>query len=301
MNLPRSKMDKEIIDKYVKAGKIVVEAINYGKSIIKPGAPVLEVLDKIELKIQELGGKLAFPAQISLNEVAAHYCSDLNDKNILKDQVVKVDVGVHIDGYIADTAITLDLSGKYFELLKANHEALAAALRIVKPGVALLEIGRTIHEVITSYGFSPVRNLSGHGLGHYNIHTRPSIPNFDNGNKNVLEEGMVIAIEPFASTGSGVVQESSPATIFTLKNDYGVRDPITRNILMEIKTYKGLPFAKRWLENKFGVPKTNFALKQLIAKGCLEEHPPLVDKGGIVSQAEHSIIVLDKPIVFTKG
>src|SRR3989344_1958498 len=301
MNLPRSKMDKEIIDKYVKAGKIAVEAINYGKSIIKPGAPVLEVLDKIELKIQELGGKLAFPAQISLNEVAAHCCSDLNDKNILKDQVVKLDVGVHIDGYIADTAITIDLSGKYSELLKANKEALEAALKIVKPGTSLSEIGRTIHEIITGYGFSPVRNLSGHGLGHYNIHTKPSVPNFDNKNQNKLEEGMVIAIEPFASTGSGVVQESSPATVFTLKNDSGARDPITRNVLLEIKTYKGLPFAKRWLERKFGVPKTNFALKQLITKGCLEEHPPLVDKGGIVSQAEHSVIVLDKPIVFTRG
>ena len=293
-------MDKDTIDKYVKAGKIASEAITYGKSLIKPGASILEVLDKVEQKIHDLGGKLAFPAQISLNEVAAHFCPNADDKILLNNQVVKLDVGVHIDGYIADTAITIDLSGKYSELLKANKEALEAALRIVKPGVALSEIGRTIHEVITGYGFSPVRNLSGHGLGHYNIHTKPSVPNFDNGNKNVLEEGMVIAIEPFASTGSGVVQESSPASVFTLKSDSGVRDPITRSVLMEIKTYKGLPFAKRWLERKFGAPKANFALKQLIAKGCLEEHPPLVDKQGVVSQAEHSVIVLDKPIVFTR-
>ena len=301
MKPPLSKMDKEIIEKYVKAGKIVSEAITYGKSLIKPGASVLDVLDKVELKIHELGGKPAFPAQISLNDVAAHSCPNIDDKVILKDQVVKLDVGVHIDGYIADTAITIDLSGKYSELLKANKEALEAALKIVKPGTSLSEIGRTIHEIITGYGFSPVRNLSGHGLGHYNIHTKPSVPNFDNKNQNKLEEGMVIAIEPFASTGSGIVQESSPATVFTLRNDSGVRDPITRNILLEIKTYKGLPFAKRWLERKFGVPKTNFALRQLITKGCLEEHPPLVDKGGIVSQAEHSVIVLDKPIVFTRG
>jgi methionyl aminopeptidase len=294
-------LSKEILDKYVKAGKIAAEALNYGKSLIISGAKVIEILDKVEEKIISLGGEIAFPAQISLNEAAAHSCSDLNDETILSDQVVKLDVGAHIEGYIADNALTVDLSGKYDDLVKASREALNAALKIIKPGIKLSEVGRVIHEKITSYGFSPVRNLSGHGLGKFMIHTSPSVPNFDNGNDNVLEENMVIAIEPFASMGAGVVQESSPATVFTLIDDAGVRDPITRNILKEIKTYRGLPFAKRWLERKFGVPKTNFALRQLITKKCLHEHPPLIDQSrGIVSQAEHSVIVKENPIIFTK-
>lgn len=293
-------MDTDTQNKYIQAGKIAAEALKYGESLIKPGAKVKDILVKIEQKIFQLGGGLAFPPQISLNEFAAHCCSDNADETVLKDQVVKLDVGVHIEGHIADTALTVDLSGKYTELVKASREALENALKIIKPGVTLAEIGKVIQDTITKYGFSPVRNLSGHGLGVYQIHSFPSIPNFDNGNKNYLEEGMVIAIEPFASTGSGIVEESSPATIISLVKDHGVRDPITRNILKEIKTYHDLPFAKRWLEEKFG-NKTNFALKQLDNAGCLNAHPPLFDSArGMVSQAEHSVIVGEKSIVFTR-
>ncbi|MFA6461651.1 MAG: type II methionyl aminopeptidase [Candidatus Woesearchaeota archaeon] len=294
-------MDQEIIDKYLKAGKIAAECLQYGSSLIKEGVKVREVLEKVEEKIVSLGGKPAFPAQISLNEFAAHSCSDLNDVTILKDQVVKLDIGVHIDGYIADTALTVDLSGKYTHLVKASREALNNALKIAVPGTTLGEIGKTIQDTIISHGFSPVKNLSGHGLGKFEIHTSPSIPNYDNGNKNVLKEGQVIAIEPFASTGSGLVQESSPATVFTLVSDSGVRDPISRNILKEIKTYQGLPFAKRWLEQKFTSPKTNFGIKQLTTAECLQHHPPLFDTNrGMISQAEHSVIVMKEPIVFTR-
>jgi len=293
-------MDQPTIEKYIKAGKIAGEALQYGQSLIKSGAKVREVLEKVEEKIVQMGGQPAFPAQISLNEFAAHSCSDLQDATILSDQVVKLDLGVHIDGCIADTALTIDLSGKYTDLVKASREALNNALKIAVPGTPLGEIGKVIQETISSYGFSPIKNLSGHGLGKFEIHSSPSIPNYDNGNKNVLKEGMVIAIEPFASTGSGMVQESSPATVFTLTKDSGVRDPITRNILKEIKTYQGLPFAKRWLEVKFG-NKTNFALRQLDAAECLYAHPPLFDTArGMVSQMEHSVIVMEKPIVFTR-
>lgn len=293
-------MDQERLDKYVKAGKIASDALEYGQSLIKKGAKVVEILDQVEERIIKLGGKMAFPVQISLNEFAAHSCSDLNDQTLLEDQVVKLDVGVHIDGFIGDNALTVDLSGKYSDLVKASREALKATLKVVGPEVPLCEIGKTIQEVISSYGFVPVRNLSGHGLGEYDIHTKPSIPNFDNGNKNKLEEGEVIAIEPFASTGAGIVQESSPATVFTLIDEKNIRDPITRNILKEVRTYHSLPFAKRWLERKFGLPKTNFALRTLNKAGCLEEHAPLFDqRRGRVSQAEHSVVVLDKPIVFT--
>ncbi|MBT4539729.1 type II methionyl aminopeptidase [Candidatus Woesearchaeota archaeon] len=294
-------INQDIIEKHIQAGKIAATCLQYGKSLIKPGAKIKDILDSVENKISEMGGKLAFPAQISLNSVAAHACAELSDETVLKDEVIKLDVGVHIDGYIADNALTVDLSGKYSSLIEANKKALDEALKLVKPGVSLSEIGKKIHEVITEAGFSPVRNLSGHGLGHYKIHTSPSIPNFDNGNQNVLQEGMVIAIEPFASTGAGVVQEAGYSTVFTLVKDISVRDPITRKMLLQIKKYKGLPFAKRWLEREFGSAKTNFALRQLVNSGCLEQHPPLVDKEqGIVSQAEHSVIVLDEPIVFTR-
>ena len=138
-------MDPETLQKHLQAGKITAESLAYGKTLIKPGAVVREILDKVEEKIVSLRGTPAFPAQISLNEFAAHCCSDLNDKTMLQDQVVKLDVGVQIDGYIADSALTVDLSWKYADLLKASQEALEKALKIVRPGVTLGEIGKVIH------------------------------------------------------------------------------------------------------------------------------------------------------------
>jgi methionyl aminopeptidase len=294
-------MDKEIEEKYLKAGKIAAEAREFGKSLIKPGVLVVDVLDKVEEKIKSLGGRIAFPAQISLNETAAHFCPLLGDKTEFKDQIIKLDVGVHIDGYIADTALTVDLSDKHGDLLKASKEALDKALALVKPGLAIGEIGKVIHETITGYGFSPVRNLSGHGLGHFDVHSKPSIPNFDTGDERELEEGMVFAIEPFASTGAGVVYESGEAGVFMLAEKRPVRSPITREVLKEIESYEGLPFAKRWLQKKFGA-KVGFAFRELKQLGCLKEFPPLVDEGkGMVSQAEHSVIVTsDGANVFTR-
>jgi methionyl aminopeptidase len=294
-------LTQEQIDDHVKAGKIAAEALQYGKSMIKPGGKVIEVLDKVEAKILELGGGIAFPAQISLNEFAAHSCSDINDKTVFDKQIVKLDVGAHVNGRIADNALTVGLSGEHEDLIKASREALDNVLKEIKIGMTLSEIGKIVQETIESYGFKPVRNLSGHGLGNFNIHVSPSIPNFENGSNFKLEEGMVIAIEPFASSGAGMIKEKGEASVFTLRDDVNVRDPITRKVLGTIRKYKGLPFAKRWLEKEFGEKKTAFALRRLKFSGALTAHKPLADaSSGMVSQAEHSVIILEKPIVFTR-
>ena len=284
-------MDKKDIEKYIQAGKIAAQALEYGKSLIKKDAYMVEVLDKVEQRIFELGAKPAFPAQISCNHIAAHYCPGEEDKTVFSDQVVCLDVGVHIDGFIGDTALTVDLSGRYGELVKASKEALENAIKVIKPGAKLSEVGRSIQDTIQKYGFSPVRNLSGHGLGNYEIHTKPTIPNFDNGDNAKIEKGMVFAVEPFASTGAGVVQESGIATVFELGNKKPVRNIITRQVLKEIETYKGLPFTTRWLTRKFGV-KAKYALKEMEQLSMLHAHPPLADRDkGIISQAEHSLLI----------
>lgn len=237
----------EILEKLKKAGKIAAEALEYSKTLIKPGNYLLEATEKIESRITELGGQLAFPVQISMNDTAAHFCPASDDKTVFKDQIVKVDIGVHIDGWIGDTAMTIDLSQKNEPLVKASRDALNSALKIIRPEIQLREIGRTIHEVITSYGFSPIRNLSGHGLEEYNIHAKPSVPNYDDGNTAKLEENQLIAIEPFATDGAGVVYESSNANVFVLLDRKPVRMPMIRNILNEIDSYNWLPFTPRWL------------------------------------------------------
>lgn len=284
-----------------KAGKIASEALQFGKKKLKPGIKIAGILDDIEEYIREKGAEPAFPAQISINEIAAHQCNV--DEEILKENdVVKLDVGVSVNGYIADNAITICLNKEYKELINATDEALKAAIEKVKPGVTIGEIGKTIQEVIESKGYKPVRNLSGHGLGRYEVHKKPTIPNIDTKDETKLEEGQVIAIEPFASTGSGNVYESGISTIYSVLTLKPVRSMITRNILKEIRKYNNLPFTTRWLNEKFGEGKTRFALKDLEQRGMIRPHPPLADTGnGIVSQSEHTVIVKEKPIITTKN
>ena len=294
-------MEQEEIEKLKTAGRIAAQVLEYGKNLIKRDASLLEVVEKTEEKIFELDGKPAFPVQISCNHLAAHYCPDEEDKTVFSDQVVCLDVGAHVDGFIGDNAVTVDLSGKYENLVRASKEALENAIKTIKVDVTLGEIGKVIQDTIQKYDFAPVRNLSGHGLGKYEQHTKPSIPNFDNGDNTKIEKGMVFAVEPFASTGAGIVQESGIATVFMLENKKPVRSIITRQVLKEIESYNNLPFTTRWLTKKFGA-KAKFALREMEQLGMLHSYPPLADKEkGLISQAEHSILVDDdgKVIVLT--
>lgn len=294
-------MDEETLQHYIKAGKIAAEALKYGSGLIKPGNRIIDACLKVDEKIKELGGELAFPTQISCDDIAAHFCPEIDDETVFDRQVCCLDVGVHVNGFIGDNALTVDLSGKNPELVKASREALENALKKIKIGVKLGEIGKEIHDTIVKYGFSPIRNLSGHGLGNFDIHTYPTVPNFDTGDDTELEEGTVIAIEPFATNGEGIIYESGNPGVFMLTGKKAVRNNFTRMAMKEIDKLNGLPFAKHWLQQKIGKAQANFALREMMQLDMLHGFPPLVDRGhGLVSQAEHTVIVLEKPIVITR-
>jgi methionyl aminopeptidase len=296
-------MEEETLNKYIKAGKIAAEALEYGRGLVKPGLKVLDCAEKIEEKIRLLGAVPAFPVNISFDETAAHYTPATNDELLFDKQLVKLDVGVHFDGCVGgDTATTIDLSGKYTDLVKASREALDAALKVVQIGTPLGKIGKEIEDTIQSFGFKPVRNLSGHGIGEFMIHGPPSIPNYDSGDEEVLEDGMTIAIEPFASTGVGLIQEKGLPQIHSIIANKPVRNIGTRMILRKIDTYEGLPFATRWLAKEFPLFKVNFALRELNQLETLHSYPPLVERtpNSFVSQAEHSVYVGDKVVVMTR-
>lgn len=291
----------EHYDKWIKAGRIAAEALEYGKGLIKPGAKLLEVSEKIEEKIRFLGGECAFPVQISMDHIAAHYCSDPDDESVFEKQLCCLDVGVHVDGCIGDTACTIDLSGANKELVAASRDAVDNAAKMIQIGTTLGEIGKVIQETIESYGFSPIRNLSGHGLSSYNIHDKPSIPNIDTKDETKLEKGQVIAVEPFATNGAGMIYETDKANIFSQINTKPVRSQVSRQILKEIEQYKGLPFTTRWLAKKFPLFKVSFALRELLSLEIIKRYPPLPDvRKGLVSQAEHSFIIDDKVVVTTR-
>lgn len=296
-------MEREIQEKYIEAGRIAKIARDYGQSLINVGANLKDVLEKVEDKIIELGGECAFPPQISVNDIAAHYCADPDEETVFeKEDMCKLDIGVHIEGYIADTAVTVYL-GEDSEMIKlrdASKAGLDAALAIIKPGVTLGEIGRVIDETIRSYGYKPIRNLSGHGLGQYIIHTNPTIPNYDTKDKNVLKAGQVIAIEPFATNGAGMIYETEEANIFSEVANRPVRSMYAREVLKLVKEFNKLPFTTRQISRKLGIGKTKLGIMELIKAGIIRGYPPLPEQqGGMVSQHEHTVIVLDEPIVTT--
>jgi methionyl aminopeptidase len=288
-------LDSDTLAQYVKAGRIAAKALNHGARLIKEGAIIRDVLDKVEEYIAKQGAAPAFPAQISLNAVAAHSCPAQEDETIFSHtDLVKLDVGVHVSGYIGDTALTVNLDKENAEkelLVEASRAARDAAIKLVKAGVTPHELGAAIEHEIMTRGFKPVRNLSGHGLGQYQIHTVPSIPNFASSERHALATGQVIAIEPFATTGKGLIYSSSGPTVFALKQLKPVRSPAAREVLEKIKEYNGLPFTERWLTRAFGA-KAKLGLLELRRVGILQEYPPLPEESkGLVSQSEHTLLV----------
>ncbi|MDO8537969.1 MAG: type II methionyl aminopeptidase [archaeon] len=292
-------MEKKELDSYIKAGQICKEVQDNAKKNIKKGQKLLDIAERIEKEIKQLDGELAFPVNLGLNNIAAHYTPSIGDTTILEADVLKVDIGVHVNGFIADSAMTLDFSGKHKELVEASEKALENALKKFQVGTSIGEIGKEIQETIESYGFKPVHNLSGHGLGEFQAHLPPNIPNIARVDLKKIEEGKAYAIEPFASTGKGYVKETQSVEIFELVEPKPIRNAHARKMLLEIsKKYSTLPFAERWLEKGFTELQRKFALKELMKAKILGTHPVLKEEEGIfVSQAENTVIIHEGKLI----
>ncbi len=278
---------EDILEKYREAGRILKIVRTEAADMVRVGNSLLEVADFVEKKTIELGGRPAFPCNISRNQEAAHATPKAGDTDVFGKDIVKLDLGVHVDGYIADSAITVDLSGNS-DLVKASEDALAAAIDLMKPGISTGEVGAVIEETIRSYGLSPILNLTGHGLSQYEAHDNPSVPNKHVEGGVILREGDVLAIEPFATNGTGLVHDGSWAEIYSLIRKKPVRLPAVRTVLKQVEEYRELPFAKRWLNSD----KLDFSLIQLERAGIIHSYPVLIEStGGLVSQAEHTLII----------
>lgn len=288
--------DDDVLAYYCDAGKIASSVMKRGTSMIREGNPVINVVESIERMVEEKGAGLAFPLNLSFNEDAAHDTASPDEQRIFSEgDVVKLDLGVHLEGYIADTAVTVDL-GDHGLLLEASMTALEKAIEIVRPGVTSGAIGGAIQREIEARGFRPITNLTGHGLARYSIHTPPSIPNISFPGGARLEEGMVFAIEPFASTGSGRVSEKNRAEIFQQTAVKPVRLPSARKVLDSVRNRHGMPFARRWITDG----KQDIALASLINQGIVRSYPVLSDvPGSRVSQHEHTIIVTSDGCIVT--
>ena len=278
---------------FIQAGALAREVRSFGKSLIQKGASYNDVLKKINQKILDLGAIPAFPPQMALNEVAAHFLTEPGEDIIFSDQLVKLDVGVCFNGAVGDCAVTVDLSGKYQHIIDAAEAALLAAEKIIRVGLPIREIGKVIETTILSFGLQPVRNLCGHGLGLYRVHTAPLIPNYDDQCKGYVQPGMTFAIEPFATNGKGMIREKGSSTLFSLLKEKPVSLPLASQLIEKMKTFKALPFCLHdLLSDEILLAETKQVLNALVSYGIVGSYPPLVEEAnGFVAQAENSVLV----------
>jgi methionyl aminopeptidase len=293
-----------MMKKYKRAGRIASEVRKGVRSFVKPGTPILDICEKVEKSIIRKGGKPAFPCNVCVNEVAAHYSSPPKDKRTIPNNaIVKIDIGVHVDGYIADTATTVNLKPEYDGMVFAIEKTLEQVIKAIRPNVQTKWLGETAKKTIEQYGFKPIRNLTGHQMKRYILHAGKSIPSVPRFAISKLKTGEVFAVEPFLtlSAGSGEVQGLDEAYILRYHRSKSTRNPKARELLEVIeKAYRYLPFSQRWLKDFLPPEELDQAFKDLVSNRSVSAYLVLVEKNKqAVAQAEHTLIVTETGCVVT--
>ena len=291
---------KEVFQKYRQAGKIAAEAREKAKKIIHENMPIIDLCEKVEALIRERGGEPAFPCNVSVNEVAAHYTSPPQDKRIIpKGSIVKIDLGAHVDGYIADTAVTVCFNPEYENLLETAETALEKAVEILRPGLSVSQFGSIIQGTIKSHGCKTISNLTGHQIGRYLIHTGKSLPNVPpivpQFSLTKIGVGEIYGVEPFVTVPDAVgkVKNASEAFIFRFLKRKSLRNPDAKRLLDYIKEkLHTLPFAERWLQGVVPNNRYKAAFSELLSSKSIMAYPVFVEESRKpVAQAEHTVMI----------
>ncbi|MFW9899296.1 MAG: type II methionyl aminopeptidase [Candidatus Thorarchaeota archaeon] len=293
-------MSEDYLQDYIKAGKAVIAAKKLAREITKSGALFLEIANRCEAEIINNGCALAFPINMSLNEIAAHYSPPIDDNTVVPEMgLLKIDIGAHFNGYIADSAFTINIDNdpELQNYVDAAKEGLEVAIEIFKPGIKLYELGEVIANRIIAHGLRPIVNLGGHELKQYILHAGPFIPNYKEKIHNqVLKPGDAYACEPFATSGVGRVDNGPRSYIYRFVKKIKKNIPYEEQGFMNNieKHCKHLPFSPRFLENNNLIPKTkiNRIIDSFLRKKILDHYPILVERTGApVAQEEHTIVI----------
>lgn len=283
-------MDQEKREHHVKAGKAVQKAKDVAENEAEEGVSFSGLAEKIEETVRDQGCEPAFPVNLSRNNEAAHYTPGPSTERTLNaSDVLKIDIGAHSDGYIADTAVTVNPSGDHQQMIEAAREVLKKAIDFVEPGVTVGEFGIYVEKQVPDE-YNIVQNLTGHYVGRYKQHAGVSIPNKHNQNTHEFEKGDSVAIEPFLTTGTGRVRNGKDGNIYKLENERSVRGRNERKLMKKMKDFNGLPFTTRWFDGFGGREK--MAMKKMVKSDIVHSYPILRDeKGSVVVQAEQTILV----------
>lgn len=283
--------DQKELEKLRRAGRISAEARDLGMSMVAEDVKLFDVAEEVEGYIRSHGCGLAFPCNISVNEIAAHYTPSVNDKLRFEiGDVVKVDCGAQVDGFVGDTAGTVEVGTKRFkDLIASSKKARDVVMEFIGEGCPVNEIGRAVNMSITGDGFKPITNLTGHEIKPYNLHSGLSVPNYDDGNEARLEQGMIIACEPFATNGAGAIKCDRPGNICRILRERPLADPTLKEFFDYIKgEFSTFPFCARSCD----YPKAEIRIKELIRHGLVSSYAILKEvKGGCVTQAEHTVYI----------
>jgi methionyl aminopeptidase len=289
-------ISKDELEAYRRGGQIISQLRKVVPPLVHEGGLVRDLCEKVEAEILAMGGQPAFPCNVGINEVAAHYTSPWDDRSVVpRESVVKVDFGVHFDGYLNDSAVTVSFDPVYDSMIKIAEEALRVGVERIAHGVRLSEVGEQIEKTIAQYGCRPIRNLTGHKIERYTIHAGRSVPNVAGPAPGRFEAGEVYAIEPFVTVrdAAGRVEDADRAFIYRAVRDRGARSESARKIVEHVRrTYKTLPFASRWLYSSLGKKVVEDGLSEALRAKCISGYPVLVEASGkVVTQAEHTLIV----------
>ncbi|MFX1478814.1 MAG: type II methionyl aminopeptidase [Promethearchaeota archaeon] len=299
--LEKEEEEKIKIESLRKAGKIAQEVKKYLRQKIKVGTRALELVSTTEAKIEELDGKCAFPVNFCINNIAAHYTSPLKDDDLIVNEgdIVKIDLGVHIEGYIVDTAFTVSYNDdeSLENLIQSTEVALDAGKMMAKPKINTKDIGQKIEDIVRGFKYNPIKELGGHQIERWTVHGKKQVPELGSQGGDIMEEGEIFSIEIFASTGEGSIHNTPSAHIYEV-NPFAGRVPLRRKTSKQLlgyinKNYKTLPFAERWLAKEFRMGVA-FGLQELVQQGKLQAHFVLAEKKGTyVAQSEETILITE--------
>ncbi len=289
---------EEAIEKFRLSGKILREVREEMKRFVREDMSIIEICEKAERLIRKKGGKPAFPCNVSINEIAAHYTSPPNDKGRIPEKsVVKVDIGVHVDGYVTDTAVTICFNPEYKSLTDTAEQALKTAIDNIHPGMSTSKLGAIIEGSIKSRGFKPISNLTGHQVGRYLVHAGTSIPNVSQVSFSKIKFGETYAIEPFVTLSDAVgrVENSEKVTIFRFVKSKSLKNPYAKQLLKYIEeNFKTLPFAERWLQDVLPEKYYREAFQELLSSKALMGYPVFIEVSRKpVTQAEHTVLIVE--------
>jgi methionyl aminopeptidase len=288
--------DKEELEKFRLSGKILRETREEMRGYVKENMLIIEVCEKAENLILQKGGKPAFPVNVSINEITAHYTSPPDDTSMIPaNSTVKVDIGVHVDGYVTDTAFTAAFSPEGRAMKATSELALKTVIDNIHGGMQLGEIGALAEKTIKNRGFLPISNLMGHSVGRYLIHAGTSIPSVSGFNPHRVEAGGIYAVEPFTTLPDAIarVDDSPQSTIYRFLKAKSLKTDGAKKLAKYIEAnLHTLPFAERWLIGVLPQEQHKAAFKELQTSKSVMKYPVFIEASKKpVAQAEHTLLI----------